>query len=194
MDSSQDAEPRWVELCKDGHRVFLVGTGETGKHTMVDHVLGGRSDPLYWERGLASKFALKVDDKRVTLYIDALSSNDRVYGYIFPRFEAFILVYAINDRNSFEELEEWRAKLFRWKRTRNIPIVLCGNKCDLKSQRVVSRAEGEQLAVRWGVPFFETSVYADWNVKAVFKSIVHEIRKKTRTEGEKEKRGHCILL
>ena len=62
--------------------------------------------------------------------------------------------------------------------TKNVPIVLCGNRCDLDDQRVVSRTEGEELAKDLGVIFIEASAFANIHIDTVFKTIVREIRKK----------------
>lgn len=71
--------------------------------------------------------------------------------------DGFLLVYDITSRSSFDEVAAMRSWLQRIKDTAHVPIVLCGNKCDLASERVVNSWEGRQLAESWGVPFFETS-------------------------------------
>ena len=72
---------------------------------------------------------------------------------------SFLIVYAINSRSSFEEVEAIRDQILRIRdaEASSVGIVLIGNKCDLHFERQVSIEEGESLAARWGVPFFETS-------------------------------------
>ena len=41
------------------------------------------------------------------------------------------------------------------KDTDNFPSILVGNKCDLEDQRVVSKADAQDLAGRWGSSFME---------------------------------------
>ena len=78
--------------------------------------------------------------------------------------EAFMLVYAINNRESFESLIEKREKILKMKKDEYCPIILIGNKSDLESQRLVTEKEGSELANSWGCKFIETSV----NVKIFF--------------------------
>lgn len=59
-------------------------------------------------------------------------------------------MYSISSRSSFQEAAQIRENLMRLKDGGFVPIVLCGNKCDLKDQRVVSRDEGAALASSWG--------------------------------------------
>jgi GTPase KRas protein len=47
-------------------------------------------------------------------------------------------------------------------------MVICGNKCDLAEDRQVTKAEGEDLARSFGVPFFETSALSRINVDESF--------------------------
>lgn len=57
-----------------------------------------------------------------------------------------------------------------------IPIVLVGNKSDLTANRVVSTAQGEQLAKQNGWTYFETSAKNEKiNVDEVFHEITRQI-------------------
>ena len=58
-----------------------------------------------------------------------------------------------------------------------IPIVLVGNKVDLENERRVTKAQGQQLAEEYDVPFFETSALKEIGCKEVFEQAVREIRK-----------------
>ena len=47
-------------------------------------------------------------------------------------------------------------------------MVLIGNKCDLEKERKVSKEEGENLAQKYGIPFYETSAKTGANVQEAF--------------------------
>jgi GTPase KRas len=55
-----------------------------------------------------------------------------------------------------------------------------GNKCDLESERQVSRQEGELLAGSFGCRFIETSAKSRFNVDNAFYDLVREIRRYNR--------------
>jgi GTPase KRas protein len=54
--------------------------------------------------------------------------------------EGFLLVYDITSRQSFEEITTFQQQILRVKDKDNFPMVVAGNKCDLESEREVSRA------------------------------------------------------
>ncbi len=52
--------------------------------------------------------------------------------------EGFLCVYAITSRPSFEEVTTFYKQILRVKDKDYFPAVICGNKCDLESERQVS--------------------------------------------------------
>jgi len=54
------------------------------------------------------------------------------------------------------------------------PMVLVGNKSDL-ADRVVTHAQGDELAKQLGIPFFETSAKHRVNVDEIFREIARQI-------------------
>ena len=53
--------------------------------------------------------------------------------------EGFLLVYAINSKQSFEEITLFQQQILRVKDKDYFPMVVVGNKCDLESEREVTR-------------------------------------------------------
>ena len=117
--------------------------------------------------------------------------------------EGFIIVYSITDCNSLHEAKEHYDKILRVKNQDDIPILLCGNKCDLSQDRVISKEKGEEIAKEWRIPFLETSAKENTNIQNAFCQIVREIRKerekshkqpKTPIHESKLSAGGCSLL
>ena len=59
--------------------------------------------------------------------------------------EGFLLVYSITSRQSFEEITTFQQQILRVKDKDYFPMVVVGNKCDLESEREVSRQGRTQL-------------------------------------------------
>lgn len=109
--------------------------------------------------------------------------------------KGFLLVYNITSRPTFEEVSNLYDKILRTKDTDKVPIVLVGNKCDLKDERQVKTEEGAALAKTWVCPFFEASAKKKINNEACFFELVREIRKQEQAHPKKkEKKFFCNLL
>ncbi len=63
--------------------------------------------------------------------------------------EGFLLVYSITSRQSFEEILTFQQQILRVKDKDYFPIIIVGNKCDLDSEREVSRqGASENTAIK----------------------------------------------
>jgi GTPase KRas protein len=71
--------------------------------------------------------------------------------------DAFLLVFAINDRESFECLSKKRDKILKNKNGTFCPIILVGNKCELTKERTITESEAKELAKSWNSDYIETS-------------------------------------
>jgi GTPase SAR1 family protein len=60
------------------------------------------------------------------------------------------------------------------------PMIIIGNKCDLESERVVTKEDAMKLATNCKAPYLEASAKTRKNVDEVFFELVHEVRKNQR--------------
>jgi GTPase SAR1 family protein len=51
--------------------------------------------------------------------------------------QGFLIVYSIISRSSFDEVNAFREQILRVKDADRVPMVICGNKVDLESDRQV---------------------------------------------------------
>ena len=93
----------------------------------------------------------------------------------------FLLVYSIDDVESFIEAKKKYDKLKVIKGNEPFSCILCGNKCDLDpSLRKVPKKEAEEFANSKGIPFLETSALTKINVKESFSKVAHDLLEKTK--------------
>lgn len=104
--------------------------------------------------------------------------------------DGYILVYSVTSAKSFEVCQIIHDKLLDSTGKAHLPLVLVGNKTDLRMERAVSMEEGKRLAEHWKAGFLETSAKENNRVVDIFTSIVMEIEK---AEGNVEERSGCVL-
>ncbi|MCL4168763.1 UNVERIFIED_CONTAM: hypothetical protein GTU68_021489 [Idotea baltica] len=88
-----------------------------------------------------------------------------------------VLVYAVNDRKTFNSLENW-IKQINESQPENICKIIVGNKSDVSlNDRQVSKEEGEALAKKYGVEFMESSAKDNSNISEIFDNLGQSIKK-----------------
>ncbi|XP_065514264.1 ras-related protein R-Ras-like [Caloenas nicobarica] len=91
--------------------------------------------------------------------------------------DGFLLVFAINDRGSFQLLPRLLGQILRVKDRDDVPAVLVGNKVDLQPHRQVGRDEAQAFARRSRLRYLETSARTRLNVDEAFEGLVRDVRR-----------------
>lgn len=91
--------------------------------------------------------------------------------------KGFVVMYSIIDKDSFKEVKNIRKKIEQIKMTKNIPMILIGNKADLASERAIEYEAGLALANEFNCPFFETSAKTGENCSETFYEVVRLVKK-----------------
>ncbi|CEH16771.1 ras small monomeric gtpase [Ceraceosorus bombacis] len=113
----------------------------------------------------------------------------------------FILVFSLTHLASVNELGPLREQIVRIKNSK-VPLVLVGNKSDLRAERQVPREIGTNLSRAWGnVPYYETSARKRINVDEIFADVVRQCRafdaahyaSGAKERGNKDKKK-CVVM
>ena len=115
-------------------------------------------------------FNLRINSNIIKLQIWDTCGQE-VYKSLISNFyrncSLALIVYAINNRNSYEHAENWLNDL-KNQSNPNVRVFLIGNKCDLEKERVVSKEEGETFKTEKKLDkFIETSAKTGQNAKNV---------------------------
>ena len=98
--------------------------------------------------------------------------------------EGFLLVFAINDKESFDLIPRKRERIIEGKHGENVPMILVGNKVDLENNRQVLTEEAKKLAESWGIEYIETSAKTNINCNKAFEKLIVQI---SATKAKKSK-------
>ena len=88
------------------------------------------------------------------------------------------IVYDITNEASFENVDKWYQQAQK-EASKDVSIILVGNKCDLEEQRKVSKEKGEEKAKQFNIPFFETSALSKIKIDDIFNEMVNNIFERT---------------
>ena len=116
-------------------------------------------------------FNIRINEKIVKLQIWDTCGQE-LYRSLITNFyrnsSLAIIVYAVNQKNSFENIEMWLREL----RTHSNPdakVFLIGNKIDLINQRVISTEEGQSFSKSNKLnKFIEASAKSGINAQQIF--------------------------
>ena len=109
--------------------------------------------------------------------------------------EGFLLVFAINDKESFNLIKSKRDRILRGKHGVKYPILLVGNKADLENERQVNYSEAKEMADKWGIEYIETSAKTNFNCKEAFEMLAQKIvQKKGKNSGKGGKSRTCCNI
>lgn len=86
-----------------------------------------------------------------------------------------LLVFDITNRRSFEHVKDWLEEARMHVQPFQIVFLLVGHKCDLVSQREVTREEAEKLSSDCGMKYIETSAKDATNVEESFTILTRDI-------------------
>eukprot|EP00761_Pharyngomonas_kirbyi_P009289 gb/GECH01009305.1/.p1 GENE.gb/GECH01009305.1/~~gb/GECH01009305.1/.p1 ORF type:complete len:204 (+),score=33.32 gb/GECH01009305.1/:1-612(+) len=163
-------------------KLACFGSGGVGKSALIVRFIQGvfvqQYDPTLED---SYRKETTVDGRDIVMDILDTAGQEEFFTlrdqYIRSS-DGFCIVYSVISKQSFDEVTEYIEQIYRTKNidtTERLPIVLMGNKSDLESQRAVPTETGQQIADRYGIPFFETSAKTSTNVEEAFFSISRQI-------------------
>ncbi|KAL0120697.1 hypothetical protein PUN28_008400 [Cardiocondyla obscurior] len=115
--------------------------------------------------------------------------------------EGFLLVFAVTDHSSFDEILKFHRQILRVKDRDEFPMLMVGNKADLDRQRSVSIEEAQMMARQLKIPYIECSAKLRMNVDQAFHELVRIVRKFQLSERpplkpnyDKNRKKKCFVL
>ncbi|OWF51929.1 ras-related and estrogen-regulated growth inhibitor-like [Mizuhopecten yessoensis] len=173
-------------------RIVVLGRPCVGKSALVVRYLTKR---FIWEYDPTLECTYKhhtvVDDEPVVIEIlDTAGQDETIHREGHVRWaDGFVLVYAINDRQSFEDIYSIKQYLDDIKRT-NVQCILVGNKTDLLHERKISTSEGQKLAQDMACAFFETSASdGGEEICELFCELHREVKRRKMIESKPRRRS-----
>jgi len=155
-----------VNKCPDDvplHQVCMLGTGGVGLTAIIRQFLFKelflRYDPTVEDMYFGTVI---VNGERRNLEIMDTAGQEEysaLRDQYIKGYRIFVYVFSVTSVTTFNAIDKLVKQTLRAHEHDNIYGILIGNKIDLKSDRTVSREEGEAKAKFWGMPYIETTIY-----------------------------------
>ena len=163
-------------------KYIIIGDAYVGKSNLLLRYAYGQFKPDY-QLTIGVEFAaknVKIRGKtyRIQIWDTAGQESFRsiTRGY-YKSSVCALVVYDISKRDTFNNIGTWIEDC-KNQSPKTIFFVLVGNKSDLEEQRQVNTEEGQELADKYGIPFYETSAKTGTNINEIFYNSAEEIVKK----------------
>lgn len=186
------------------YKVVVVGAGGVGKSALTIQLVHNHFVHEY-DPTIEDAYRKQVDIDGETCLLDIIdTAGQEEYSAMRDQYmrtgEGFLLVFAVNNEKSFQDLKAYREQIKRVKDTDSVPMVLAGNKCDMQ-QWGIDVEQVKDFATQFEIPFIETSAKTRMGVDNAFRTLVREIRKDRETKKKnrkpcknKNRKKVCVLL
>ena len=165
------------------YKIIIIGDTCVGKSNILSRYLKDefREDSKSTVGvELGTKF-LKIKGTGAKLQIWDTAGQERyrsITSSYYKGSHGCFIVYDITSESSFENVDKWYEQAQK-EASKDVSIVLVGNKCDLENERKVSKEKGEEKAKNFNVPFFETSALSKIKIDDIFSEMVNNIYERT---------------
>ena len=163
-------------------KIKTVGDSNVGKSSIVvrfvDDTFSGKMAPTIGVEYKSKIFEIYGKRVKATIWDTAGAERYRTITSNYYRgSHGIILVYDVTERSTFANIEKFWLKEVReyFPNTSEIVLMLVANKIDNVHQRVVTEAEGEELARKNGMMYIETSAKERIGVNEAFEEVVNKV-------------------
>ena len=174
QDSREDSEGDSVSVTR--HKIIFVGDAGVGKTTIIARIMDSPFNEVY-EPSIGVDFmskSIKYHGQNIKLQMWDTAGQEKYKGLIpsYVRNSSIVfVVYDVAMKSSFDNIPKWISFI---RSIENTTLILCGNKIDLE-KREVTKEEGEALAQKEGLAFFETSAKTGDGIKNMFYTAVSDL-------------------
>jgi small GTP-binding protein len=160
-------------------KLLLLGDSDVGKSSLLMRFCEEKFGPNFVTTiGVDFKWKqVERNGKKLKLQVWDTAGQER-FRTITPAYyraaKGVVITYNVTNKESFDNVEYWIEDLAQHGDAQ-VQRILVGNKSDLEDDRKVSKADGEALAAKNDMLFFETSAKLSTNVDEAFLQIADQV-------------------
>ena len=179
-------------------KIMLLGDSTVGKTSILRRYCKNEFSNKYATTiGIDFQFKNMIKfDKRIRLQIWDTAGQERykvVAKNYFNSSDGFVILYDITNKESFQNVTSWISQINDIA-SKAVKFILFGNKNDLEESRIVKKNEGENMAKKYSMLFYETSAKTGENINEGFDFLVNEILKEDGRLSKLSKKSDAVDL
>ena len=174
----EDVESRDV---KEDYKLKLVVVGDSGvgKTNLIkrfaNNTFNSNSKATVGVEFLSKSFKINNTVFKIEIWDTAGQERYKsITAAYYKGAKGALVVYDITSKISFENIDKWMLEI-KEKSSKDLKLMIIGNKCDLKDGRQVSNEEAMRKAKDTGIALMETSALDSTNVKEAFHDLLKEM-------------------
>ena len=189
-------------------KLLIVGDSTVGKTNFVCSIADNNFNENYFaSTGVdLKKTSIKINGKTINLQLWDTAGQEKYRAMaksLFLKAQGIFVLYDITNESSFNDLKNW-IDLIKEEGNSDIPILLVGNKLDLKDKRVVEKDKAMEYAEQQKMDYIETSSFTRENINKAITLLTEKVLKKaeansnfsfsidSRSLEKKQSRGCCF--
>jgi small GTP-binding protein len=168
-----------------GYKVVLVGASGVGKTSILQRLIDNtfQADAPSTVGVEFKPYTLPIEGRdpvRLNIWDTAGQERFRsVSKAYFRNAVGAVLVFAIDDKDSFAQLDQWITDLHQLA-CPNAVILLVGNKIDRSAERQISEEQANDFAQRHSMEYTESSAQLDQGIRDVFVRLTTKVLEKVK--------------
>lgn len=200
----------------DKYNIIVMGDAKVGKTTVLNNLMEIKVKPFF--RVIDNEINTKDILENITLeYIPAKKEKYlfKIWNYCYisekslindfmAKADAFIIIYSVTDKESFENIEKWIKQARNNANCKNVSFFIIGNKFNLENKIQVGEGEIIRLEKQLNCKFFRiSSVSVNDELNKIFSEILYDIvnvnysemdtDELTSDNEKRNKRGKCNI-
>ena len=175
MDSSIESVGNEKRL-----RICVLGKTMVGKTCLINRYLNGKYQVEH-DRTIEEQYSkyLKIKEEDCVLEITDTGGLDEYLSSLdiwINNSDGFLLVYSINDKDSFDGIKMRYEKILKYKKSKKFCALVVGNKTDLESgeqkeERKVNKEEVDKFCEENKLKCIEVSAKNNDNINQIFQKL-----------------------
>ena len=161
-----------INVCDLTYKTIVIGDSGVGKSCLTVQAVHSKFEELYRATVGFEFMSFNIRINKVVIKLQIWDTcGQEVYKSLitglYRNTSLAIIIYSVANKNSFQHVENWIKEL-KLNSSKNIKIILVGNKCDLAKERKISYQEGENLKKKHKLDYFlEASAKTGNNAKNI---------------------------